>query len=104
MPGLDGIRRDFYVRQLRDWKGSIDPAELRPPGLELYGQQCAWALARAHAVSGDRIAIASYLGSGTVFDGAIADFAERYADQTEQDHASLLAAIESGRIEAQTGI
>jgi uncharacterized protein (DUF2252 family) len=82
----DGIRRDFYVRQLWDWKLSAD-LETMPPGLmKIYGEICGWTLARAHARSGDRIAIAAYLGSGDVFDRAIADFAVAYADQNERDY------------------
>jgi hypothetical protein len=102
--GMDGQQRDFYFRQLRDWKGSVEPSVLVPKGMELYGRLCAWTLARAHARSGDRIAIASYLGGGTAFDDAIAEFAERYADQTEKDHAALVAAVESGRVKAETGL
>jgi len=98
--GIDGRRRDFYVRQLWDWKRSAEVERLTPRGLEVYARMCGWTLARAHARSGDRIAIASYLGSGDSFDQAIATFSEDYADQSERDHAALLAAIDSGRIEA----
>src|SRR4249919_262296 len=90
--------RDLYCRQLWDMKGSVDPATLRPPGLGLYGGLCAWALARAHARSGDAISIAAYLGDGDVADGAIADFAEAYADQNARDHAAYVEAIGAGRI------
>ena len=100
-PGLDGRRRDFYVRQLWDWKRSADVERLSPHGLELYAGICGWTLARAHARSGDRVAIAAYLGAGESFDRAIAEFAEDYADQSERDHAALVAAIESGRLEAE---
>jgi hypothetical protein len=99
-----GPPRDFYVRQLKDWKGSVAMDGLRPQGMALYGRACAWALARAHARSGDRIAIAGYLGTSVVFDRAMADFAESYADQNEQDHRALSDAVASGRITAQTGV
>ncbi len=98
--GMDGRERDFYVRQLWDWKRSIEVENLGPGGLELYAEVCGWTLARAHARSGDRLAIAGYLGRGDGFDRAVADFAEAYADQSERDHAALCDAIESGRIEA----
>src|SRR4051795_11312837 len=87
--GIDGVDRDFYVRQLRDWKGSLEIGDLRPDGLKMYGEVCAWCLARAHARSGDRFAIAGYLGSSPAFDHALADFGEAYADLTERDHAAL---------------
>jgi uncharacterized protein (DUF2252 family) len=99
--GFDGRKRDFYVRQLWDWKRSVEVERLTPHGLELYARMCGWTLARAHARSGDRIAIASYLGGGDAFDRAIAEFSERYADQSERDHAALVAAIDSGHIESQ---
>lgn len=98
--GLDGRDRDFYVRQLWDWKRSIEIDKLTPRGLELYAELCGWTLARAHARSGDRIAIAAYLGAGDSFDRAICRFAEAYADQSERDHAALVDAIDSGRLEA----
>ena len=101
---LDGRARDFYIRQLRDWKFSVDIALLRPPGLQMYGSLCGWTLARAHARSGDRIAIASYLGGSDVFDRAIARFASAYADQNERDHQALLDAVKSGRIVAEQGL
>ena len=97
--------QDFYVRQLRDMKVSIAPEEmLVPEGWLLDAQICGWTLARAHARSGDRIQLAAYLGSKPALDEAIADFAEAYADQTERDHAALVAAVKSGRITAQTGV
>ena len=96
--GLDGTHRDFYVRQLRDWKFSADIATMLPAGLRLYGQACAWTLARAHARSGDRIAIAAYLGGAGIFDRAIARFAASYADQNERDYDLLVRAAASGRI------
>ena len=77
---------------------------MKPGGMVVYGRLCAWTLARAHARSGDRIAIASYLGGGDVFDRAIATFSEAYADQNERDYAALVEAVNSGRIEAQTGL
>jgi uncharacterized protein (DUF2252 family) len=98
--GLDGRDRDFYVRQLWDWKRSVEVEKLTPPGLEVYAEICGWTLARAHARSGDRIEIASYLGAGDSFDQAICEFAESYADQSERDHAALCDAIDSGRLEA----
>ena len=101
---LDGRQHDYYVRQLHDWKGSADIETMKPSGLVVYGRLCAWTLARAHARSGDRIAIASYLGGGDVFDRAIATFSEAYADQNERDYAALVEAVNSGRIEAQTGL
>jgi uncharacterized protein (DUF2252 family) len=102
--GLDGRTRDFYVRQLRDWKFSIEIGLLRPEGLQLYGALCGWTLARAHARSGDRIAIAAYLGGSDVFDRAITKFAAAYADQNERDYQSLVDAVKSGRITAEHGM
>ncbi|WP_437534613.1 DUF2252 domain-containing protein [Sorangium sp. So ce726] len=99
--GADGIERDFYVRQLRDWKFSVDIAALDRVLLTTYGGLCGWTLARAHARSGDRIAIAAYLGKADTFDKAIAAFAVAYADQTERDHQALAAAVKSGRIQAE---
>ena len=98
--GIDRVERDFYVRQLRDWKGSFEIAEFRPAGLTIYGELCAWCLARAHARSGDRLAIAGYLGSSPAFENALADFGEAYADLTERDHAQLSAAAADGRLHA----
>jgi hypothetical protein len=94
--------RDFYIRQLWDMKGSVDTATLLPDGLGFYGGLCAWALARAHARSGDSVAIAAYLGTSDTFDGAIADFAETYADQNERDHRAYRAAIEAGQVSTTT--
>jgi uncharacterized protein (DUF2252 family) len=102
--GLDGQQRDFYVRQLRDWKFSIDIEAMVPHGMQLYGQLCGWTLARAHARSGDRIAIASYLGGSDVFDQAITQFADAYADQNERYHQSLVDAVAAGQITAEPDI
>jgi hypothetical protein len=102
--GLDGVARDFYVRQLRDWKGSVVVEDMVPDGMRRYGGLCAWTLARAHSRSGDRVAIARYLGSSKAADEAFADFAAEYADRTERDHAALTAAIGSGRLEAVHGV
>jgi len=102
--GLDGISRDFYLRQLRDWKGSFEIEGAIPKGLATYAGLCAQALARAHARSGDRIAIASYLGNSSTFDDALAEFAETYADQNEKDYAELKKAAADGRIRAETGL
>jgi uncharacterized protein (DUF2252 family) len=99
--GLDGRQRDFYVRQLWDWKRSAEVERLTPRGLDVYAEMCGWTLARAHARSGDRIAIAAYLGAGDAFDGAIADFSEAYAEQNLRDHQALLDAIDSGRVAAE---
>lgn len=98
--GLEG-RRDFYVRQLWDWKRSAEVESLSPRGMEIYARVCGWTLARAHARSGDRVAIGAYLGGGDSFDRAIAEFSEAYADQNERDHAALQEAIDSGRLEAE---
>jgi uncharacterized protein (DUF2252 family) len=99
--GIDGRQRDFYVRQLWDWKRSVEVETLTPRGFEVYARICGWTLARAHARSGDRIAIASYLGGGDNFDRAIAAFSESYAEQNLRDHQSLLDAIDSGRLAAE---
>ncbi|WP_133912144.1 DUF2252 domain-containing protein [Streptomyces sp. NBC_00582] len=99
--GIDGRRRDFYVRQLRDWKGIAVPESMSPKRMTLFAQVCGATLARAHARSGDRIAIASYLGGGDVFDRALATFAELYADQNEKDHQALLDAVRTGRVLAE---
>ena len=102
--GLDGQSRDFYVRQLRDWKFSIDTETMVPGGMRMYGALCGWTLARAHARSGDRIAIDAYLGGSDAFDEAITQFAGAYADQNERDHDAVLEAVKSGRIVAEPGL
>jgi uncharacterized protein (DUF2252 family) len=102
--GIDGVARDFYGRQLKDWKGSVEIDQMIPEGMVIYGRLCGWTLARAHARSGDRIAIASYLGSGNQFDRAVLEFSKAYADQNARDHQALLDAVKSGRIAAQTGL
>jgi len=101
--GLDGQPRDFYVRQLWDWKTSVDLETIKPEGLAIYAQVCGWTLARAHARSGDRVAIASYLGKSDVFDRAVGDFAVAYADLAEQDYEALKAAADAGRIKTAEG-
>ncbi len=102
--GMDGQKRDFYGRQLKDWKGSAEIEQLVPAGLAAYGKLCGWTLARAHARSGDRIAIAAYLGKGPSFDRAIVEFSHAYAEQNARDYKALSAAVESGRITAETGL
>jgi uncharacterized protein (DUF2252 family) len=97
----NGVSTDYYVRQLQDWKGSLEIDGISPSGLKTYGQICAETLARAHARSGDRIAIAGYLGGRGVFDHAVADFAVTYADKTEADFAALQRAASDGRIDAE---
>jgi hypothetical protein len=98
--GIDGKRRDFYVRQLRDWKGIARPETMDPRELGRFGEMCGATLARAHGRSGDRIAIASYLGTSDTFDRALAEFAAAYADQNERDYKALKAAVKSGRVKA----
>jgi uncharacterized protein (DUF2252 family) len=102
--GYDGVERDFYVRQLRDWKGAARIDTMTPTTMAIYARMCASALVRAHARSGDRIAIASYLGSSDTFDRALVDFSEAYADQNDRDYAALVQAEKDGRITAQHGI
>jgi uncharacterized protein (DUF2252 family) len=104
VPGPDKVDRDFYVRQLRDWKWSAPIELMIPSGMTVYAGLCGWTLARSHARSGDRIALASYLGKSDAFDQAIADFAETYADQNERDYAALQTAVKEGRAEATTEI
>jgi uncharacterized protein (DUF2252 family) len=95
---------DDHVRQLRDWKGSVVVEAMRPRGMAAYGRVCGATLARAHARSGDRIAIAAYLGSGTAFDRAILRFSEAYAEQNARDHAALVEAVSSGRVVAHSDL
>jgi hypothetical protein len=102
--GPDGVDRDYYVRQLRDWKLSLPFEQVLPAGMEIYAGLCGWTLARAHARSGDRFALAAYLGGSDIFDRAVADFAETYADQNERDYDALKAAVASGRAEARTDL
>jgi uncharacterized protein (DUF2252 family) len=101
---LDGQSRDFYGRQLKDWKGSAEIEQMVPKGLALYGALCGSTLARAHARSGDRIAIAAYLGSGTSFDRAVLEFSGAYAEQNQRDYEHLTAAVAAGKIAAETGL
>ena len=94
----------YYLRQLRDWKYSAKIERMKHAAMTTYGRICGWTLARAHARTGDRIAIAAYLGGSQKFDQAVADFAETYADQTERDHTALADAVTSGRVQAQMGV
>ena len=102
--GVDGEVRDFYVRQLWDWKTSVNVDAILPKELGTYAQACGWTLARAHARSGDRIAIAAYLGKGDVFDKAVAELAGAYADLNARDHAALMDAVRSDRIKADAAV
>ena len=102
--GLDGKEHDFYIRQLWDWKASMDLSTMNYSGLHAYVRACGWSLARAHARSGDRLAIAAYLGSGTSFDRAIARFSAAYADQNELDHQRLADAVAGGEVAALHGV
>jgi uncharacterized protein (DUF2252 family) len=95
---------DYYARQLKDWKGSAEIEQMNPKAMAAYGTLCGWTLARAHARSGDRIAIAAYLGNGDSLDRAMVEFSKTYADQNERDYQALNAAANSGKIEAQTGL
>ncbi|MGZ4133031.1 MAG: DUF2252 domain-containing protein [Actinomycetota bacterium] len=104
LEGLDGQMRDYYVRQLHDWKGGIEVERLRVPGATVYARLCGSTLARAHSRWGDRIAIAAYLGKGDAFDRALADFSVAYADQNEWDYEAFRAAVRSGRLTAETGL
>jgi uncharacterized protein (DUF2252 family) len=103
-PGLDGKEHDFYIRQLWDWKASVDLSIMRYSGLHAYGRACGWSLARAHARSGDRLAIAAYLGNSARFDRAITAFSARYADQNELDYQRLAEAVAAGEVAAQFGV
>src|SRR3954447_19368570 len=104
LTGFDGRERDFYIRQLWDGKGSADVDTMSADALRIYGELCGWTLARAHARSGDRVAIAAYLGGGDAFDRAIAGFAEAYADQNERDFRALEQDVADGRLEARFGL
>ena len=103
MTGKPGGRH-FYWRQLRDMKGSIEVELLKAPGLEILASLCGWTLARGHARSGHRIAIASYLGVSSRFDQSVAEFAVSYADQAEKDYETMLKAIKQGKIPVESGI
>jgi uncharacterized protein (DUF2252 family) len=103
-PGVDGMERDFYIRQLWDGKGSALVELMEPNALAAYAEICGWTLARAHARSGDAAAITGYLGSGDAFDRAMASFAEAYADQNDRDYAAFGAAVDRGRLQAEMGL
>jgi uncharacterized protein (DUF2252 family) len=103
-PGADGVVRDYYVRQLRDGKASAEVGEMNPRTLGLYGELCAWTLARAHARSGDRVAISAYLGKRDTFDRAVAEFAEAYADRAEDQYDRLKQAVADGTVQATEGV
>jgi uncharacterized protein (DUF2252 family) len=100
----DGQTADYYVRQLKDWKASAEIEQMNPEAMARYGTLCGWTLARAHARSGDRIAIAAYLGTGDTFDRALVEFSNAYADQNDRDYRALKAAVDAGTIDAQTGL
>jgi len=103
LEGADGRQRDYYVRQLHDWKGSVNVGAFRVPGMTLYARLCGATLARAHARLGDRVAIAAYLGRGDAFERALADFSVAYADQNERDYEAFVNAVKKGRLSAETG-
>jgi len=102
--GFDGLTYDFYVRQLWDGKGSFSVETMAPDAWRDYAGLCAWTLARAHARTGDRVAIAAYMGTGDFFYRAIADFAEAYAEQSRRDYEALREAVDDGRVEARFGV
>jgi uncharacterized protein (DUF2252 family) len=102
--GFDNQPHDYYLRQLWDWKISADIETMPPDEMMVYGQMCGWTLARAHARSGDRVAIASYLGKNNVFENSLVEFASAYADQNERDYQTLVDAVKNKRVQAQTGI
>ena len=102
--GYDERAHDYYIRQLWDWKISVDFDLMEPGEMKVWGQVCGWTLARAHARSGDRIAISAYLGKAKGFDTALAEFASAYADQNELDYQALVEAVKSGQIKAETGV
>ena len=97
---IDEVDRDYYVRQLKDWKFSVPVEQMVPAGMTVYARLCGWTLARAHARSGDRVALAAYLGGSGAFDDAVAGFAETYADQNDRDYAALQAAVKDGMVAA----
>jgi hypothetical protein len=101
--GLDGVTRDYYIRQFHDWKGGFDLEDMRVPGATFYARLCGATIARAHARWGDRVEIGAYLGRGDGFDRAMAEFTAAYADQNERDYEAFVAAIEAGRLEAEPG-
>jgi hypothetical protein len=101
---IDGQQKDFYIRQLWDAKGSAEVETMDRSALDAYARICGWTLARAHARSGDRVAIAAYLGKNDSFDRAMASFAEIYADQNERDYRALQEAAASGRVTAEMGV
>ena len=101
---VDARGRDAYVRQLRDMKGSAELDSMGPTRLTGYAEICGATLARAHARSGDSLAIGAYLGKGEVFDRAVTEFALAYAEQAERDHAALVEAVSSGRMQATAGV
>jgi uncharacterized protein (DUF2252 family) len=101
--GVD-VKRHYYWRQLRDMKGSATVETMAPFGLTYYARLCGWTLARAHARSGDPVAIAEYLGGDATFDNAITDFSERYADQNEKDFGTFVKVVRSGRLQAIAGV
>ena len=102
--GIDGVERDFYVRQLWDGKASAIIEAMEPGTMATYAKICGWTLAKAHARSGDSVAIASYLGSSDSFDRSLTAFAETYADQNEQDYRALEEAVRTGRVTAKQGL
>jgi hypothetical protein len=102
--GLDGSERDFYIRQLWDSKGGVSVEDMQPQGMLAYAELCGYALAKAHARSGDAVAIASYLGTGDACDRALGAFAEAYADQNERDYDALQRAVATGRVTAESGL
>jgi hypothetical protein len=102
--GLDGVERDFYVRQLWDWKLSPDPNLATPQAAQIYARMCGATLALAHARSGDRIALSSYLGTKAVFDQALVEFARAYADQNERDYAEFTQALDDGLLPVERGL
>ena len=104
LEGIDGVKRDFYIRQLWDEKGSALVELMEPTIMSFYAKACAFELARAHARAGDAIAIASYLGTNDTFDRALALFAESYADQNERDYDTFSNAVKDGNVMAETGV